>query len=145
MGLYFPTGIWTSRHSIPMDTPRKQKLQKILLSTLQGIAVTLWEVFNESFEHHLLQFHCFTWNKPGQVRGEQPGFPSALLSISIISVAHLMWWKGSLSVPNPTHTHPYFWVCFTMQAQELQKDTPRTGRTSDKNNCFQQELLLRTA
>lgn len=32
MGLFFPTGTWTSRHFIPMDTPRKKKLQKILLS-----------------------------------------------------------------------------------------------------------------
>lgn len=60
----FPMDTWDSGHFIPVGTPRKRKLLKILSGTLQGMAVTLWKVFKQSFKFHSLQFHHCIWDKP---------------------------------------------------------------------------------
>lgn len=152
MGLFFPTGTWTSRHFIPMDTPRKKKktpenpFKHSFL--LQGL--TLWKIFNESFKHHLLQFHSFMWNKAGQVRGGQSDFP-----VPCWTWASSLWatWCGgqgaclSQTQLTPMHVSGSAWL--TMQTQELHKFPGQEGQvtqlTAFSKSCYpgQSKMIMK--
>lgn len=148
----FPMDTWDSGHFIPVGTPRKQKLWKILSGTLQGMAVALWKVFKQSFKFHWLQFHHCIWDKPWWECWQERD--SLTFRVPCCAQPPPPWatqWSGQgarLVHNQPTPmcilffpSKSSFWAWPTDYANTETAETPSTGRASETINSFQQELL----